>query len=58
MSEPSLLNKAPEVASRKQLEGGQKFVLNRPFAPAGAQPTAISELVHGLHAGEPNQLLL
>ena len=37
MSEPSLLNKAPEVASRKKLEGGQKFVLNSPFEPAGDQ---------------------
>ena len=58
MSEPSLLNKAPEVASRKKLEGGQKFVLNSPFEPAGDQPTAISELVQGLNDGEQNQVLL
>jgi excinuclease ABC subunit B len=58
MSEPSLLNKAPEVASRKKLEGGQKFVLNSPFEPAGDQPAAISELVQGLSDGEQNQVLL
>ena len=58
MSQPSLLNKAPEVASRKKLEGGQKFVLNSPFEPAGDQPAAISELVQGLSDGEQNQVLL
>ncbi|MDB2707936.1 excinuclease ABC subunit UvrB [Amylibacter sp.] len=58
MSEPSLLNKAPEVASRKKLEGGQKFVLKSPFEPAGDQPVAINELVQGLADGEQNQVLL
>ena len=56
MSEPSLLNKAPEVASRKKLEGGQKFVLKSPFEPAGDQPVAINELVQGLAEGEHNQV--
>ena len=42
MSDPSLLNKVPEIASRKKLEGGQKFVLSSPFEPAGDQPVAIS----------------
>ena len=58
MSDPSLLNKVPEIASRKKLEGGQKFVLNSPFEPAGDQPVAIAELVQGLADGEQNQVLL
>ncbi|MDA8914034.1 excinuclease ABC subunit UvrB [Amylibacter sp.] len=58
MSDPSLLNKVPEIASRKKLEGGQKFVLSSPFEPAGDQPVAIAELVQGLADGEQNQVLL
>ena len=58
MPEQSLLNTAPEPAARLKLEGGQKFVLNSPFQPAGDQPTAIKELVQGLEDGEQNQVLL
>ena len=58
MPDLSLLNTAPEPAARVKLEGGQKFILNSPFQPAGDQPTAIKELVQGLADGEQNQVLL
>jgi excinuclease ABC subunit B len=34
------------------------FKLNSEFAPAGDQPKAIEQLLHGLNAGEQNQVLL
>ena len=46
------------VPARPKLEGGRRFVLNAPFAPAGDQPTAIAELTEGVQAGERNQVLL
>ena len=58
MPDLSLLNTAPEPSARVKLEGGQKFILNSPFQPAGDQPTAIKELVQGLADGEQNQVLL
>jgi excinuclease ABC subunit B len=48
----------PEVLTRPKLEGGQRFKLSTPFQPAGDQPTAIAELVRGVHAGERDQVLL
>jgi excinuclease ABC subunit B len=52
------LSPRPEVLSKPKLEGGQRFVLNAPFEPAGDQPTAIVELSDGILAGERNQVLL
>jgi excinuclease ABC subunit B len=43
---------------RAKLEGGQPFVLNAEFAPAGDQPAAIAALVEALRAAERNQVLL
>ncbi|OSZ82314.1 excinuclease ABC subunit B [Chitinophagaceae bacterium IBVUCB1] len=34
------------------------FTINRPYSPAGDQPTAIAELVKGIHEGEKFQTLL
>ncbi|MEY3308579.1 MAG: hypothetical protein RLZZ413_2617, partial [Pseudomonadota bacterium] len=48
----------PEVLTRPKLEGGQRFVLQTPFEPAGDQPRAIIELAEGVLAGERNQVLL
>ena len=48
----------PDVLTRPKLEGGQRFVLHSPFAPAGDQPTAIADLVAGIDAGERDQVLL
>jgi excinuclease ABC subunit B len=48
----------PEVLTRPKLEGGQRFVLQTQFEPAGDQPTAIAELAEGVMAGERNQVLL
>ena len=39
-------------------EGGRKFRLNAPYAPAGDQPTAIAELMEGINAREHDQVLL
>ena len=47
-----------EVRPREKLEGGRRFVLHAPFAPAGDQPTAIAELAGGVQAGERDQVLL
>jgi excinuclease ABC subunit B len=52
------LAERPEVLTRPKLEGGQRFVLSTPFQPAGDQPTAIAELVAGVHGGERDQVLL
>ncbi len=35
-----------------------QFDIERPYQPAGDQPTAIAELVRGLREGEPHQTLL
>lgn len=56
MADQPLLNPIP--AKREKLEGGKKFVLHTPFTAAGDQPTAIKELVAGLHDGDQNQVLL
>ena len=42
----------------EKLEGGQKIVLHTKFSPAGDQPSAITELVQGIKAGQHNQVLL
>src|SRR5687768_2432932 len=39
-------------------EGGQRFVLQSDYEPAGDQPTAIKELVESALAGEKSQVLL
>ncbi len=39
-------------------EGGQPFEIVSDYAPAGDQPTAIAELVGGLHEGLSDQVLL
>ena len=36
----------------------KRFDIQAPFEPAGDQPTAITELVEGLRAGEKHQVLL
>ena len=41
-----------------KLEGGKKFAMHTEFQPSGDQPTAIDELVDGLHDGEQSQVLL
>ena len=50
----------PEVVrpAREKLEGGKQFVLKAEFAPAGDQPTAITELADGIAGGEQDQVLL
>ena len=55
---PALQNPAPDVRSRKKMEGGKAFRLETEFTAAGDQPTAITELVEGITAGEANQVLL
>ena len=40
------------------MEGGKAFRLETEFTAAGDQPTAITELVEGITAGEANQVLL
>jgi excinuclease ABC subunit B len=50
---------APHRPSRpSKSEGGQKFQLVSNYQPAGDQPKAIAELVEGLEANEPDQVLL
>jgi len=39
-------------------EGGTAFTMQAPFEPAGDQPTAIQNLVHGIDEGERTQVLL
>ena len=55
---PALQNPAPDVRSREKMEGGKAFLLETEFTAAGDQPTAITELVEGITAGEANQVLL
>ena len=55
---PALKNPAPDVRSREKMEGGKAFRLETEFTAAGDQPTAITELVEGITAGEANQVLL
>ena len=55
---PALQNPAPDVRSREKMEGGKAFRLETEFTAAGDQPTAITELVEGITAGEANQVLL
>ena len=55
---PALQNPAPDVRSREKMEGGNAFRLETEFTAAGDQPTAITELVEGITAGEANQVLL
>ncbi len=43
---------------RDKPEGGKRFILHTPFAPAGDQPTAIADLVEAINEGEQNQVLL
>jgi excinuclease ABC subunit B len=47
----------PERAWEK-LEGGQRFVLESEYQPAGDQPAAIAELVAAAEKGEQDQVLL
>ncbi|MCL4153266.1 UNVERIFIED_CONTAM: hypothetical protein GTU68_054332, partial [Idotea baltica] len=58
VTEPILANAAPDVRTRPKLEGGQTFVLQTEFEPAGDQPTAIKELSEGILNGERDQVLL
>lgn len=46
------------VRARAKLEGGQKFILDTEFEPAGDQPTAIAELSKGVLNGDRDQVLL
>ena len=55
---PALQNPGPDVRSREKMEGGKAFRLETEFTAAGDQPTAITELVEGITAGEANQVLL
>ncbi|EPX79640.1 excinuclease ABC subunit UvrB [Salipiger mucosus] len=57
-SEETLHAQAPDVRSREKLEGGKRFVMQTEFAPAGDQPTAITELSAGVGEGERSQVLL
>jgi excinuclease UvrABC helicase subunit UvrB len=43
---------------RKRAEGGRPFKLVSEYQPAGDQPTAIAELVEGMHSDEKTQVLL
>ncbi len=54
----SLTNPTQAPVARPKLEGGHPFVMHSPFKPAGDQPTAIKELVGGLHDGDRDQVLL
>ena len=49
---------AEDVRARLKLEGGKQFVMHTEFAPAGDQPTAITELAGGVNDGERDQVLL
>ncbi|WP_170563154.1 excinuclease ABC subunit UvrB [Ruegeria atlantica] len=49
---------ADDVRARLKLEGGKQFVMHTEFAPAGDQPTAITELAGGVRDGERDQVLL
>jgi excinuclease ABC subunit B len=50
---------APHRPERPQKsEGGVRFTLKSDFEPAGDQPTAIAELVGGVHGLERDQVLL
>ncbi len=44
--------------AHSKLEGGKAFELVSDFQPAGDQPQAISDLLHGIAANEKNQVLL
>jgi excinuclease ABC subunit B len=55
---PVLHAPAPDVRTREKLEGGRRFVMHSDFAPAGDQPTAITELAGGIMGGERDQVLL
>ncbi len=57
-SMPVMHAPAPDVRSRKKLEGGRRFKLETEFSPAGDQPTAVAELSSGVMAGERDQVLL
>ena len=58
MTEAILNSPAEDVRSREKLEGGQAFVMQTEFQPAGDQPNAIAELTSGVKEGEQNQVLL
>ncbi|WP_425092656.1 excinuclease ABC subunit UvrB [Tropicimonas sp. S265A] len=58
MNQPILHAAAPDVRTRDKLEGGQTFRMETSFAPAGDQPTAITELAQGVRDGERDQVLL
>ncbi len=49
---------AEDVRERLKLEGGKAFKMHTEFEPAGDQPTAIEELVQGVHDGDQDQVLL
>ncbi|MEM7088381.1 MAG: excinuclease ABC subunit UvrB [Pseudomonadota bacterium] len=49
---------AEDIRARLKLEGGKQFVMHTEFAPAGDQPTAITELAGGVNDGERDQVLL
>ncbi|MEM9043206.1 MAG: DEAD/DEAH box helicase family protein, partial [Pseudomonadota bacterium] len=55
---------APDATSRpnrmgqEKLEGGLRLEMVTPFDPKGDQPTAITELSHGVVEGERDQVLL
>lgn len=55
---PVLSAPAPDVKFRDKLEGGQRFVMQTEFEPAGDQPTAIAELSQGVKNGDREQVLL
>ncbi len=59
MSDTAYLHsRAPDVKTRKKLEGGIRFRMQTEFTAAGDQPTAIAELAAGVNAGERDQVLL
>ncbi|MEM1236482.1 MAG: excinuclease ABC subunit UvrB [Pseudomonadota bacterium] len=47
-----------DVRDREKLEGGRAFTMHTEFAPAGDQPTAITELAQGVINGDRDQVLL
>ena len=47
-----------QVQARPKLEGGRRLVMQTEYAPAGDQPTAITELSGGVMSGERDQVLL
>ncbi|SCZ67692.1 excinuclease ABC subunit UvrB [Epibacterium ulvae] len=53
---PMMVDRA--AARRPKLEGGKQFIMQTNFAPAGDQPTAISELSQGILDGDRDQVLL